>query len=216
MKKNPPIDVQLQAAQVAIHNAQSMEQVAAALAPFGYDAARLQAAEGLLEETRTAVGVQALAYGEQYEATAVLRAAREEANRVYMNAVKIARIAFRQDVQARATLRLAGRREQGLAGWLAQATMFYQNLLDSPTLLAGMRPFGYDEAQLAGELALVRAVETANQRQKAAKGAAQAATQARDEKLRALRVWLSDFWVIAPIALADHSQLMESLGKVVP
>ncbi|MCA9933652.1 MAG: hypothetical protein KC415_07000, partial [Anaerolineales bacterium] len=132
------------------------------------------------------------------------------------NAVKIARIAFRQDVQARATLRLAGRREQGLAGWLAQATMFYQNLLDSPTLLAGMRPFGYDEAQLAGELALVRAVETANQRQKAAKGAAQAATQARDEKLRALRVWLSDFWVIAPIALADHSQLMESLGKVVP
>lgn len=216
MKKNPPIDVQLQAAQVAIHNAQSMEQVAAALAPFGYDAARLQAAEGLLEETRTAVEVQALAYGEQYEATAVLRAAREEANRVYMNAVKIARIAFRQDVQARATLRLAGRREQGLAGWLAQATMFYQNLLDSPTLLAGMRPFGYDEAQLAGELALVRAVETANQRQKAAKGAAQAATQARDEKLRALRVWLSDFWVIAPIALADHSQLMESLGKVVP
>ncbi|MCA9962228.1 MAG: hypothetical protein R3E31_27230 [Chloroflexota bacterium] len=212
MKKNPSIGEQLGMAEIALRNALAMPKVAAALAPFGYDAPRLRAAQELLAAAQTAVSAQAMAYGEQYEATADLQAARAAAHEVYVNAVKIARIAFKQDVQARVALRLTGKRAQGLAGWVEQATVFYQNLLAAPDLLAGMAPFGYNAARLADELALVRAVEVANGRQEAAKGAARAATQDRDEKVRALRAWMSDFRVIAPIALADSMQLLESLG----
>lgn len=60
-------------------------------------------------------------------------------------------------------------------------------------------------------------METASQQQEAAKGAARAATQERDEKLRALRAWMADFRTIAPIALADNMQALETLRlRVVP
>jgi hypothetical protein len=219
MMKNNNLTIaeQLHVARAAINNALNTDYILAALTPFGYDAARLQAAQALLDEVQTAVAHHDVAYGEQYQATADLKAARRNANRVYMTAVKIARLAFQHNVQARATLRLAGRRAQSFAGWLEQATVFYQNLLDHPTLLAAMAPFGYNAARLAEELALVRAAEAANQRQEAAKGAAQAATQARDEKLRQLQEWMSDFRVIAPIALADNMQALETLRlRVVP
>ena len=196
----------------AVHNAQNVDYILAALTPYGYDAARLAAAEELLAVAETAVHQQHYAYGVQYQASADLRAARQAANRVYVDGVKIARVAFQDNVQARATLRLAGSRAQALAGWLEQATVFYQNLLAYPDLQAKMAPFGYTADRLTAELALVRAVETANQRQEAAKGAARAATQDRDEKLRALRAWLKDFRVIAPIALADRLQALETLN----
>ncbi len=217
MKNNPTIAEQLHVAGTAIHNSLNVDYILAALTPLGYDEARLQAAQGLYEAVLTAVAQQDLAYGIQHQATADLNAARREANRVYMTAVKIARLAFQKNVQAQATLRLAGRRAQSFAGWLEQATVFYQNLLDHPTLLAAMAPFGYDAARLAEELALVRAAETANQRQEAAKGAARAATQTRDELLRQLQKWMADFRVIAPIALADNMQALETLRlRVVP
>jgi len=211
------VSEQLYVAETAIHNAMNTDYILAALEPFGYDLACLQAAEELLVAARTAVDAQAMAYGRQYQASVDLRAARRAANRVYMTGVKIARIAFADDVQARATLRLAGVREKALGNWLVQASTFYQNLLAYPALLAKMAPFGYDAARLTEELALVRAVETANQRQEAAKGAARAATQDRDARLRALQAWMSDFRVIAPIALVENMQALETLRlRVVP
>jgi len=217
MKNRVSISNRLHIAEGAIHNAMNTDYILAALTPFGYDLACLQEAEGLLLAARTAVNYQALAYGRQYEASADVRAARRAANRVYMTSVKIARLAFADDVQARATLRLAGVREKALGNWLVQASTFYQNLLAYPALQAKMAPFGYDAARLTEELALVRAVEAANQQQEAAKGAARAATQDRDEKLRALQAWMSDFRVIAPIALAENMQALESLRlRVVP
>jgi len=48
--------------------------------------------------------------------------------------------------------------------------------------------------------------------QQTTKGAAQAATRARDEALDGLHRWMRDFLAIARIALADQPQRMEQLG----
>jgi hypothetical protein len=206
------IDEQLLAARLAITNTLADADVLAAMTRFGYDAAKIQAGQALFDEAQRLVHHQKAAYGQQYRATAEVKAARQAADRAYKRALKISRIAFAGNHQAQLALGLTGRRQQSLAGWLQQAATFYDNLLAQPELLAGMATFGYSQPQLESEQALVAAVSAATHRQAARKGAAQAATQRRDAQLAALEGWLADFKVVAHIALEDQAQRLEQLG----
>jgi hypothetical protein len=75
--------------------------------------------------------------------------------------------------------------------------------------------YGQTEEMLTAELAMIDAVATASENKKKEMGDAQNATQERDEKLEELAEWVSDYEVIARIALADKPQLLEKLGIVV-
>lgn len=202
----------MNAARVAITNAQEDPQLQANLALFGYDAAKLAAGSALLSEAETLMQQQAAEYGEQFAASEALVAARAEATVAYMRSLKVARVAFRKDAQAQAALLLNGERKQSLGGWLQQATTFYANLLADARLVGGMAQFGYDEAKLTAEQGLVTAVQSLDAAQEREKGEAQAATKARDGKLDELAEWLADFREIAAVALADEPQQLERLG----
>ncbi len=120
-------------------------------------------------------------------------------------------IAFKDNRPAHTALMLCGQRYRDLVGWLEQTTIFYQNLLATPELMAGLARFGYTGAKLQAELELVKAVTEANQAQEIAKSKAVAATRGRDDKLAELERWLSEFKAIARIALAG-SQMQQALG----
>ncbi|MFV0266296.1 MAG: hypothetical protein ACK5HT_04085 [Draconibacterium sp.] len=83
---------------------------------------------------------------------------------------------------------------------------------DWKTVLAG---FGQTEEKLNAQLAAVEGVATASETKKKEMGDAQNSTQERDMKLEELVEWVSDYEVIARIALADKPQLLEKLGIVV-
>ena len=202
----------LQAAQMAIENAQADPEVQAALALFGYDAARLAAGRALYDETAELVRQQSLEYGEQYATTADFHAKWDKAKEVYGRSLQVARIAFKGDTKAQEALKLAGDRKRSFSGWFKQADAFYQNLLAVPNFVAAMSAFGYDEAKLQAEAALVTAANTANNQQQLEIGDAQDATRARDAKLDELEDWVSDFHTIAQVALADRPQLLEKLA----
>ena len=210
------IDERMLEAQLAIDNSLNNPVILEAITPFGYDESRLRAARALYDEVMALVAVQKLEYGEQYEATAALQAAWDAADRVYMHTLKICRIAFRDKTKARNALSLNGSRKKSLGGWVEQATTFYLNLLDDAALLAALSPYGYDEAKLTAEAALVQAVVEARAVQNKERGEAQEATQLRDAKLDELDQWVADYKVIAEIALADSPQQLEQLGWVVP
>ncbi len=206
------IDERLLAAQVAIDNALGDAEVLAALGIFGYDQARLQAGRALYEEAQALVNRQKAEYGDQFEATAALQAAWDEADAAYMRALKVARLALKDNPKARAAMMLGGRRKQSLSGWIEQATAFYANLLDAADLMAAMGGFGYDQVRLEAEQALVQAAVTANLTQEKEKGEAREATAQRDAKLDELDEWMSDFKVIAVLALEENRQRLEKLG----
>jgi hypothetical protein len=206
------IDERLLAAQVAIDNALGDAPILAALAAFGYDAARLGAGRALYEDALALVNAQKAEYGDQYEASAAVRAAWDAADAAYSASLKVARVALQDDPKAHAALMLGGARKQSLSGWIEQATAFYTNLLGDAGLMAAMAAFGYTQAKLEAEQALVQAVVAANLAQEKEKGEAQDATKQRDAKLDALDAWMSDFKAIAQVALEENAQWLEKLG----
>lgn len=125
-------------------------------------------------------------------ATDALNEALAEAKVVYMRHLKIARVVFRENENAREQLALAGRRGRVLSDWIVQVRQFYTNVLGDEEIRAALAEFGITAEALTAGLALVNEVEAANARQERKKGAAQAATRARNDALDALTEWDQD------------------------
>jgi hypothetical protein len=87
-------------------------------------------------------------YGDQYGATDEAKAAIRKANLVYHGTVKVARVAFRNDLNAQGTLRLFERRKRPISAWFSQAMVFYNNLLKDSNLLAEMERFAFNSERL--------------------------------------------------------------------
>lgn len=209
------IEDRLLEAQVAINNSLNNPVILDAVTLFGYDEARLRAAQALYDETMALVAAQQREYGEQYEASAAVRSAWDEADLAYKRALEISRVVFKDNAHARASLGLSGSRKLSLSGWIKQATTFYMNFLSTPEFIATMTPYSYDQAKLEAEAALVQAVVAASAAQDKERGEAQEATKVRDAKLDELDQWLADYKKIAEVALDESPQQLEQLGWVV-
>ena len=210
------IEGKLLFAQNAITNALSYEDIKNLLAEFGYTEERLQEGRQLYETASELQVKQQKEYGDQFEATDALNAAKDTANKQYMDHVKLARIALRNNRGALESLQLSGDRKQSLSGWLKQAKVFYANALAGAEAQDALGKFGITAEKLTTSQQQVTDVELALNRQLKEKGEAQVATQQRDEAFDALQEWMGDFIAVARIALAGEPQYLEMLGVVQP
>ncbi|WP_319503078.1 hypothetical protein [uncultured Draconibacterium sp.] len=212
---NMTIEQMLYEAGLRINNSLGDNKILDAVTPMGYPQEKLNEGLALLNESTTLVETQVREYGEMDEAQAVFEAERVATNTNYMDMIRIARVAFKNDVKATSTLELNGRRSRTISGWLKQTHGFYRAILANEEWKAALAVYGQTEEKLSAQLAAVEAVATASETVKKEKGDAQNATQERDEKIEELLDWVSDYEVIARIALADKPQLLEKLGIVV-
>ena len=208
---NQSIDAKLAASLLALSNAATNTEIAALLAGFGYDAARIAEGQALYETVLAAQVAQKQEYGEQYQATRTFDGAWKTANQAYMQLVKIARVAFKGDPNATSVLAISGDRKDSYSGWLDQAQQFYLSALDSADFQTEMARFGVTLEKLQDGKALVDILVSAKTTKENEKGEAQQATKIRDAALDALDDWMSDFIAIARIAL-QGTQLSEALG----
>jgi hypothetical protein len=201
-------------ASIIIENSLSSEDVLNAVASYGYDSARIHAGKELHDDVIILSNRQKADYGLQMEATKALKSSWDAADGAYMKTLKIARIAFAGNIGVKTALMTAGKRKQSRTGWLEQAEAFYANLLSDENLLSAIFNYGYTQAKLEGEYALVKNVREKEIFQKNAAGNARKSTALRDEKIRALDKWLSEYRAVAKIALSDSPQKLEKLGII--
>ena len=202
----------LLAAQLAINNSISDDEIKTAVAQFGYDETRLNAGKALLDNANKMQYVQKKEYGDQYQATDALTEAWNTAEKTYMRFVKVARIALKSDHALYLKLDLVGTRKKTLSEWMAQARLFYINALEDDTVLEKMALYGMEQEKLEAGKALLEQTEAANAAQEKEKGQARQATIERDKAMDELDEWLSDYIAIARIALEEKPQLLEKLG----
>lgn len=211
-----PINQQLSSADTFIENAMQVAAIRDLFATIGRDADYFQEGRALLEEARALHNRQQAEYGDQYEATNVVYAQREEVHEAYMLHVRLARIAFRGDLSAQGALQLNGERQRAVAAWLDQTLTFYENVLKAEELADRMTAFGVTDAALRETYAAVQEVAAARREQQRQKGEAQQATEKRDEALDRLAAWMGENQALARVLLIDDPQQLEKLGILAP
>jgi hypothetical protein len=199
----------------AITNAMGNKEISLALAGYGYDKKRLQDGLSLCEKVEQLNAVKHEEYGEQYEATDALKAARVEANKLYMKHVKLARIAFKKERLISGALMLDGNRSDSYTGWLNQANVFYTNALKRENVLTGFALLGITREELEEGQARVKEVEKKFSHQNEQTSEAQDATRQRDLVFDDLDEWTGDLIAVSRIALEEKPQYLEMLGVVV-
>jgi hypothetical protein len=210
------MDQRLLEARIVIDNSLSNQDILDKVTLFGYDQERLQAALALYHNVIDLIMTQRIEYGEQYEATNTLQAAWDTADAAYKRTLKISRLVFEGNAEARNALGLNGRRKTSIGGWIEQTMFFYKAMLETPAFIAAMTPYSYDQAKLSAENALVQAVIDAKSQQNTERGQAQEATKARDAKMDELDQWISAYKIVAEVALDESPQKLEQLGWIVP
>ncbi|RJE73154.1 hypothetical protein BGP76_00185 [Reichenbachiella sp. MSK19-1] len=186
------------------------------LSEYGYTAEVLAVGKALYEDAKVKQEKQKKEYGEQYQATDALDAAKYAANKAYIKQVKLARIVLKDNRGALEALDISGRRKQTYSGWLSQASVFYTNALADATVLAELSKLSITEAVLTASKEAVADVADKLAVQLKEKGDAQAATEVRDRAVEELEDWMGDFIGIARVALQDEPQMLEMLGIVEP
>lgn len=205
----------LHQASLRINNSLGDDEIKNAVAGFGYTEEKLNEGKTLLNDSQTLYEVQLKEYGDVDAAQDKLKTTRKEVYGNYITMLTIARIAFKNNVQAISTLELAGSRATTLSGWLSQARNFYNSLLTNEEWKTVMAGYGQTAEKLTEALDNVNGVAQAAENVKKEMGDAQNATQERDMKFEELTGWLGDYDQIAEIALADQPQLLEKIGIVV-
>ena len=213
---NKKIDELLTKAQVAIKNGKDHPAAAAMLHEFGYTSDRLDEGNAILNEAVTQYSNHIKEDGEQQAATKELTQVIEEANKLYIPLLKVARITFKDDTNRIIKLELQGKRKRSQSGWLAQTKLFYTNLLADEEAVAKMADYGRTKEKLEEAYLMVQKAEDKLAIRKKEMGEAQDAKKVRDKAVDHLQAWYTDYIAIAKVAMAGQPQYLEMLGIISP
>ncbi len=196
----------LNASRLAVQNSLSDPEVLALVSAYGFTADKLNAGGALYAAALKAVDARQAAAGAQQDATASLQKAEAAAREAYQSLAKTARAVVDRGGLIR--MGLSGIEPHATAAFLAAAYTLFDNAVALPIL----KEFGFDAARLAAGRSQVAAYDQANQKQEAAKGAAQQATRDQEAALEAMEAWTAQYLKIARVALHERPQLLEKLG----
>ena len=206
----------LDRADTFIANVQADPAVREAFASIGRGEEHFQKSRQLFDEARRLYQKQRTEYGEQYEATDELQAARQALKKRYMRHLDFARVCFRKDVSAQETLALNGPRYDAFPAWSGPVRDFYDGLLENPALQETAAAINIGKDEVNARRDELRAVVKLRQERKREAGEAEEATDARDEAFDALKDQMEEDYDYAPLLLADQPQKLEALGYTAP
>ncbi len=202
----------LNSAQIAISNTLNDDQILNIVSKYGYTQEKLNEGKQLYETALEAVNNQKKMAGSQFLATENLKKVEKIAREAYLNFSKVARAVFDNDRALLAQLGITGKMPLKTADFITLGYNVFNNAINTPEILNSLSHFGYDLPKLNSEKQKIIDFDHANQRQEAAKGAAQQATKVQEEALKNLDKWLSQYVKIAKVALSENKQLLEKLG----
>jgi coenzyme F420-reducing hydrogenase delta subunit len=200
--------------QNSLSGAKNHPEVLAMLSQYGYDEAKIAEGQSKLDLVKELIDNHVNLYGDQYGAADLTSKTQEKAYAEYMIIVKLIRVAFKGNVNALKSYLVTGQRSRSLSGWLREAMVMYNNLLNNPHDLDILKKYGIDRDRIKNGSLQVQEISKLHSQQLEKKGEAQQSTVERDRAFDELTNWYSDFRAIARIALYAKPQLLEVLGIV--
>ncbi len=208
-----------------ISNGQSHPDAAAAMAAYGYDAARWAEGQALVDAVKSKAQANEAAFAAQLGATDAFDKAYDEAWDQTQALAHLCASLFEGDTETLTLLGLHKRRDEKtsaseivwpksrrLSAYLPWANNLYQTTQANSEVAATLASFGYPAKRLSEEAAEVDALTQADNAQEIAKAENQQSIVERDQAADALHAWRRRTEQVAKLALKNKRQLLELMG----
>lgn len=207
MKINSTHDL-LDASQLSINNTLNYPDMQQQMAQYGFPAKRVKEGKQLLEQFTQQCHQQKDYNHERWALSYRLKNEVKATRQLFVEHVKVARFAFRQDAAILNKLDI-----QQLVrtqwGWVQQAQAFYTQVADHAAQMASC---GVTPEELAQAQASLEAIASMREDLILKKGDAEDATQRKGKAGKELKAWLSEFRAVARLAFRETPQKLEAYG----
>jgi hypothetical protein len=185
------------------------------LQAVGYDETRLNEGSALQSKTQESRERQLVLMDRAKSLNARLKETFDTELTLYLGDVRLLRSSFIRDIPLKKRLGLIGERKRSIAGYLEQARVFYNVILDEPNILSRVEKFNFTAETIQAKLDRVEQVEQAFMAYKETSKEAQDATDQCDKDFKKLQDWIRELQDACRIVLKDKPQLMEKVGILV-
>lgn len=200
---------------ILIWNANADEIIFPRLAPYTYNAEKMDAGKALWTDTDALGKKQTKEQNEQYAATEKFNDALDLAQQKLKKAKKLARIAFEDNSAAWKQLNLNTLGLTRFEDWLDDSEKFYANLLANNDWMALMGTYSYTPEIVSADQQETISLKSLQEAKQLETGDAQQATNEKWEKFNELKKWCSHLSEIAKIEFESDPQILEKLGILV-
>lgn len=194
---------------IALTNARRSAEILQALIRHGADKYTIKELEAQLRVMQDLENQYNDTTAEAKGATQSLYAVREQGNKLYVEHVLLARVAFRNEPVWLEKMELVGPRQKSLPAWIRQASSFYRH---APAVKDTLAAFQVPTKEIVEMQKLLARMVELRALQVDLKGRAQVISQQKKRTQTTLRRDMARFYRIARIALDTEPQHLEMIG----
>ncbi|MGD9931363.1 MAG: hypothetical protein AB7U05_15180 [Mangrovibacterium sp.] len=200
---------------VSLENVKNQPTISSLLDEFGYTPEVIAVGESLFANTLQVYTLNKTEDDETSAAYAVFNQKKSELAALYKAHRKKAKVVFRNEPVTLDLLAVSGNLSGAHVKWMETVKKFYAEVSNNTEIKTSLARFKVTGEEISQAISLITEVETARATYLREVGESEDTTQQKDAAFSKLDVWMSDFYAVAKIALEDHPQLLESLGKSV-
>lgn len=193
-------------------NSISDDEIRNAVGEFGYSEKKLAEGKRLYEDLDAIASEHNRKIGEKSTLHIAKQNKQKAVNRLYMKYLKIARIAFVDNVEAKNALLLDGVRERTYKKWYFQVHVFCSNLLENKEFLPFMESYGVSVTHIQDLKKQLNELSELTDKSMKLTGMVRMLTQKKQKQTLEVQNWVSDYIKIARIALEDAPQNLQKIG----
>lgn len=206
------VEEKLNRIRIATTNVLANAELTDLVAKRGYSKVELLKVRSLINEAERLAASQKSQYGDKYKSTDDFAASFDSIISEYRDHVVLARVALGYNKGEMEKLQLNGQRKKSKTGLINQAKCFYINALSSTEVRVSLAKKGITEEELITTKSKIDGLDSMQADKYDKKGAAESATQLRNNVIDELMEWYSGFKKIARVALKNKPQMLEILG----
>lgn len=200
---------------VSLQNSIEQPVLAAELAEYGYDSAKIEEGKTLHATCRAAFDGNKKESGEATEAHDIFATKFDALLETYTTHRKKAKVLFRNEPNVLGKLGLANAMPEAYIKKVETMKTFYNGLAADQQLMVRATTFKIIAADVNACLSALTELEASRNAYLRETGESQEATRLKDAAFKLLDDWMQEFYAVARIALSDHPQLLEALGLTI-
>lgn len=203
----------LESARIALQNVENNPIIKPLMADLGYNTAKIDEGKALLEVAKADYNNNHTVEDNKQKTYKEFEDLRTSIQAKYAKDRKKAKVIFKNDSLILKELHINGSAPTSYVKWLETVTIFYNLLHTNTAMQTQLIPLKITAEHINEILGDLNTLEILRGNYIEAKGIALNATKSKNVAFKTLEAWMSDFYIIARIALENEPKLFESLGR---